>query len=195
MRIPKVTSAMVLLMFALTAAWAALVFISPLLVPAGTLTDLSGRVGFHDNDVLFDELSPIPHAVYWVGDGECHQMANRSFFINGNQMPFCARDVGLFVGLAVASGVATFVRYKIHPALVLAGLVPIGLDGGIQLFTEYESNNVLRVATGLVAGAALALLLAHFMFALQEEKDEPGRARGALTETVGSEESPPSSGE
>jgi uncharacterized membrane protein len=173
MRIPKVTSAAVLLMFVLTAVWLALVFVAPALVPAGTLTDLSGRAGFHDNDLLFDELSPVPHAVYWIGDGECHQLANRSFFINGNQMPFCARDVGLFTGLAVASGVATFVRYKVNPALVLLGLVPIGLDGGLQLVTDYESNNLLRVATGFVAGVVLALLLAHFMFALQDDKEKP----------------------
>ncbi len=170
MRIPKVTSAAVLLMFAITLVWATLVVVAPMLVPAGTLTDLSGRVGVHDNDVLFDELSPVPHAVYWIGDAECHQLANRSLFINDNQMPFCARDVGLFVGLAAASGVATFVRYKINPFFVLAGLVPIGVDGGVQLVTDYESNNLLRVATGLLAGAVLALLLAHFMFALQEEK-------------------------
>ena len=170
MRMPKVTSAAVLLMFALTSVWVALVFVAPVLVPAGTLTDLSGRVTIHDNDVLFDELSTVPHAVYWFGDAECHQLANRSFFINDNQMPFCARDVGLFVGLAVASGVATFVRYKIHPLLMLAGLVPIAVDGGLQMVTEYESNNALRVATGLLAGAVLALLMAHFMFALQEEK-------------------------
>ncbi|MGD9963345.1 MAG: DUF2085 domain-containing protein [Thermoplasmata archaeon] len=172
MRIPLVTSGAVLLMFAITAVWAALVFVSPMLVPAGTLTDLSGSVGVRDNTELFDSLSPLPRAVYKAGDAECHQMANRSFFINDNQMPFCARDVGLFVGLAAASGVATVVRYKINPLFVLAGLAPIGLDGGIQLITSYESNNALRVATGLLAGVVLALMLAHFMFALQDEKPE-----------------------
>ncbi len=181
MRMPKVTSAAVLLMFAITLVWATLVVVAPMLVPAGTLTDLSGRVGIHDNDVLFDELSSVPHAVYWIGDAECHQLANRSLFINDNQMPFCARDVGLFVGLAAASGVATFVRYKINPLFVLAGLVPIGVDGGLQMVTEYESNNLLRVATGLLAGVVLALLLAHFMFALQDEKP---RAEAASEEEV-----------
>lgn len=174
MRIPRATSAAVLLMFALTSVWATLVIVSPMLVPPDTLTDLSGRVGFHDNDMLFEGLSPVPHAVYWVGDAECHQIADRSFFINGNQMPFCARDLGLFIGLAAGSGFAAFVRFKIHPLLVLLGLVPIGVDGGLQLVTEYESNNILRLATGLLAGLVLSLLLAHFMFALQEERTPPG---------------------
>ncbi|TFG67847.1 MAG: DUF2085 domain-containing protein, partial [Methanomassiliicoccus sp.] len=101
--------------------------------------------------------------------GECHQLADRSYFINGNQMPFCARDLGLFIGLAIGSGIVTFYRYKIHPILVLIGLVPLALDGGVQLLTDYESNNTLRMITGFIAGLVLALLLAHFMFALQED--------------------------
>jgi len=178
MRIPGFTSHVVLLMFLISATWTVLVFVSPMLVPAGTLTDLSGVVGGHENEELFDDLSPVPHAVYWAGDAECHQIAERSFFINGNQMPFCARDVGLFIGMAAASAFVTFVRFKINPILVLLGLVPIGLDGGVQMFTDYESNNILRVATGLVAGIVLALLLAHFMFALQDERPQPDAPRG-----------------
>lgn len=187
MRIPEVTSAVVLLMFAITAAWAALVLVAPFLVPAGTLTDLSGSVGVSDNGELFDELSPLPRAVYLAGDRECHQIANRSFFLNDNQMPFCARDVGLFLGLAAASGVVTFVRYRVNPVLVLAGLVPIAIDGGMQMVTEYESNNLLRLATGLLAGVALALLLAHFMFALQDDgPPKGGPPVGGETESQGS---------
>jgi uncharacterized membrane protein len=34
------------------------------------------------------------------------------------------------------------------------------LDGGIQAITDYESNNLLRTATGLLAGIALAFFLA-----------------------------------
>lgn len=183
MRLPKVTSTVVLLMFIITSVWASLMFIAPLLVPEGTLTDLSGRVGFHDNEALFEDLSPLPHAVYYIGDAECHQLVDRSFFVNGNQMPFCARDLGLFIGLAAGSGFVTFVRYKINPVFVIAGLVPIGLDGGLQMVTSYESNNALRVATGLAAGVVLALLLAHFVFALQEDKPRPEKtASGAELE-------------
>jgi hypothetical protein len=43
----------------------------------------------------------------------------------------------------------------------------------VQLLTDYESSNPLRLATGVVAGAACALLLAHFIFALQEDRAPP----------------------
>lgn len=169
LRIPRITSKVVLSAFAFTAFWAALVITAPLMVPSGTLTDLTGVVGSHDNDDQFDSLSPLPHAVYWIGDGECHQIANRSYFLNGNQMPFCARDLGLFLGLAAGFGVATFIAIRIHPVLVLLGLVPMAMDGGIQLVTEYESNNPLRLLTGVIAGAALSLMFAHMIFAIGDE--------------------------
>ncbi|MCU0851790.1 MAG: DUF2085 domain-containing protein [Thermoplasmata archaeon] len=169
MKTPSVTSLPLFAVFIFCTVWAVLTVAAPLMVPSDTLVDLSGVVGGHENEDQFDDLSAIPHAVYWLGDAECHQLANRSFFLNGNQMPFCARDVGIFVGVAVGFGVASFIRYKIHPLIALAGLVPIAIDGGLQAVTSYESNNILRVVTGLIAGLALSLLIAHFMLVLQED--------------------------
>jgi uncharacterized membrane protein len=173
MQLPKITSLAILVMFVFTATWLTLVVVSPFLVPSGTLTDLSGRVGYRDNSAIISQLDPIPRAVYWVGDSQCHQFANRSYFLNDNQMPFCARDFGLFIGLAVASGIALFYVLAINPLFLLLGLAPIGLDGGLQLVTSYESTNALRLITGIIAGLALALLLAQFLMALREGRDLP----------------------
>ena len=173
MNLPRLTSYGILAAFVLCLVWFALVVTAPLMVPSHTLLDLSGRVGYHDNDAQFTSLSPLPHAIYWMGDGECHQIANRSYFINGNEMPFCSRDTGLFLGLVVGFGAVLFVRYRIHPVLALLGLVPIGIDGGLQLVTSYVSNNPLRLITGFIAGAASAMLLAHFIFAFEEDKPRP----------------------
>ena len=173
MRLPRITSRVVLALLILSAVWLALVVLSPLLVPSNTLKDLSGVVGGHENESQFRTLGPIPHAVYWLGDAECHQLASRSYSLNGNQMPFCTRDVGLFLGLVIGFLTATFVRWKIPPLLVLVGLVPIAIDGGLQLVTSHESINPLRLATGLVAGLVLALLFAHFLFVIDEDKAKP----------------------
>jgi len=173
MRLPRVTSRVALALMLLSAIWLALVVLSPFLVPSNTLKDLSGVVGGHENENQFKALGPVPHAVYWLGDAECHQLASRSYFLNGNQMPFCARDVGLLLGLVLGFGFAMFVRWKIPPLLVLLGLVPIAIDGGLQQVTSYESTNPLRVATGLVAGLVLALLLAHFLFVIEEDRARP----------------------
>jgi uncharacterized membrane protein len=172
MNLPRITSFVILAVFLLSTAWLILVVISPMLVPSNTLVDLSGRVGGHENENQFKNLGAVPHAMYWLGDAECHQLSQRSYFINGNQMPFCARDLGLFLGLAVGFGLASFYRLKIHPFLALAGFIPMAIDGGLQAITNYESNNPLRLITGLIAGIAGSLLLAQFVFAIQEDREE-----------------------
>jgi uncharacterized membrane protein len=164
-----ITSGVLLVLFAASTLWVALSVTAPLMVPSDTLLDLTGTVGMRENDAQFESLSVVPRTIYIIGDLECHQIAERSFFLNGNQMPFCARDLGLFVGLMVGFGIATFISLQVNPVLLILGLLPLGLDGGIQLVTEYESTNALRVATGLLAGVALALLLAVFVFAFKEE--------------------------
>jgi uncharacterized membrane protein len=177
MRLPRITSPVILAVFILSLAWLILVVISPLLVPPDTLVDLSGRVGGHENESQFKDLGAVPHAMYWLGDAECHQISDRSYFVNGNQMPFCARDLGLFLGLAVGFGFVSFYRLKINPILALMGFVPMAVDGGIQAITSYESNNPLRLVTGIIAGIAGSLLLAHFVFVIQEDRDKGSEDR------------------
>jgi len=178
---PRLTSRTLLLALVVSLIWLALVVAAPYLVPSGTLQDLSGRVGTRENSAAFSPLGPVPRAIYTIGDVECHQIAERSFFLNDNQMPFCARDLGLFIGLVAGFALASFFRFRWNPALLLLGLVPMALDGGIQLFTDYESNNPLRLATGAIGGAALALLLAAYVHAFEELRVGDPRKRGPST--------------
>ena len=175
MRIPSVTSVVLLVIFLVSSLWLVLVVVSPFMVPGGTLTDLSGSVSVKDNVDQFHDLSPLPKAIYSIGDVECHQIKERSYSLNGNEMPFCARDFGLFIGLAGGFGLVAFYRLKTNPLLLMLGLVPLGLDGGIQLVTDYESNNILRLVTGIIAGAALALIIAQYVFIIQDDKKTPAR--------------------
>lgn len=170
MRIPFITSIVILIAFVISSVWLALVVASPFMVPHGTLEDLSGTVSVKDNIAAFEDLGPLPKAIYSIGDVECHQISDRSYFLNGNQMPFCARDLGLFVGLAAGFGLALFYRVKVNPLYFLLGLIPLGIDGGLQAFTDYESNNPLRLATGIIAGVALAILISIFVQAFQVER-------------------------
>lgn len=170
----RITSGVLLVLFGASMLWLLLALASPFMVPSNTLLDLSGTVGMRENDAQFDSLSLVPRTIYVIGDIECHQLAERSYFLNGNQMPFCARDLGLFAGLAAGFGIATLMVVKLNPLLFMLGLVPLGLDGGIQFVTDYESTNPLRLATGLVAGASLALLLAMFVLELRSERPDPG---------------------
>ena len=143
----------------ITCFWALLILTSPLMLDEGETGDLSGSVGVYDNKEIIQEMNPINKMVYYLGDLNCHQLSQRSYDYNGNQMPFCARDVGIFAGLALGLIFALGKKVDLSLPLVTLSLVPIGLDGTIQLFTEYESTNIKRIITGLIAGFVTGIAL------------------------------------
>lgn len=149
----------ILIAVILFGAWFALLVISPMLVPGGSVTDLSGRVLVLDNRDAYRDMNPLSKTIYILGDYNCHQDRDRSFFVNDNQMPFCSRDVGIFVGLLAGAMIALFVLVRIKLTVLLIGFVPFVVDGVSQLATDYESTNALRIATGALAGGMFALFL------------------------------------
>ena len=107
---------------------------------------------------------PSPfNVVYDFGDRLCHQKAERSFFLNGNQMPFCSRCTAIWLGLAVGLGFMVFFKIDLNERfifLILIGIVPIGIDGLGQLFNFWESTNIIRLITGLLAGIVCGISIA-----------------------------------
>ena len=146
-----------MLLFAV--AWTILVFLVPFTMAPGSLGDLSGRVGTIDNDL--SNINPLAHGVYLIGDLNCHTLAERSIELNGNQMPFCARDVGLFLGLSIGMLAVLFLNPRFSWLAVIIMAMPLVIDGGIQLLFDYESTNLLRTITGIIGGSAVALFLGH----------------------------------
>lgn len=81
----------------------------------------------------------------------CHQMPERSFFLNGYQLPLCARCTGIALGHIMAFIVAPFRVFK-YTILIL--MIPMAIDGIIQYFSSYRSNNIKRIITGFLYGFA-----------------------------------------
>ena len=110
---------------AIAGGYLLLCFIAPAMMPEGSVPELSGRanamdyategswgnndhgedspVGHdqsaHGGTFAWTELNPVWAFVYGFGDLNCHQKHERSWDINGNQMPVCTRDIGIFLGL------------------------------------------------------------------------------------------------
>jgi uncharacterized membrane protein len=80
----------------------------------------------------------------------------------GYKLGFCQRDIALYGGLFLAGLVFGLVRRRVRPLSFLAYLlclVPMAIDGGLQLFTAYESTPFLRVLTGGLVGVFSVWLL------------------------------------
>ncbi len=129
-------------------------FIAPLSMPSANVSDLDGFVGVENNKDEFEDMRTWGF-IYSIGDSLCHQKADRSFFINENQMPFCARCTAIWLGITIGLGFMMFYKIPLNNKfliVILIGLVPIGIDGVGQLLNFWESTNFTRVITGLLIG-------------------------------------------
>ncbi len=180
----------IIILFFLSFIYAVSLFIAPLTLEPHTVEGLDGNANMIDYSDKWDKLSVYHKAVYTFSDFNCHQKHNRSYTINENQMPVCARDVGIFIGLSFGFLFMSFAeldydyknvllrilhidtsiseRKKIAILIVLGALfvLPIALDGGIQLVTSYESNNPLRTTTGLLFGVGFSIFISSLLLSV-----------------------------
>ncbi|HJL55174.1 MAG: DUF2085 domain-containing protein [Candidatus Thalassarchaeaceae archaeon] len=135
----------------------------------------------HGGSFAWTDLNPAWASVYAIGDLNCHQKHQRSWEVNGNQMPVCVRDIGIMLGFAIGSAIfgyrglnrwtvrdtflsvlpderltALYARDSRLIAVIVImciGLVPMAIDGFTQLLMgSYESTNPVRLVTGFAAG-------------------------------------------
>ncbi len=141
-----------------------LIVITPLMYPQGTFTGLDGRPGVLDHDWGGYGAGGI---VYAIGDMLCHQETVRSFIFNGNQLPFCIRDVGLLIGLVC--GLAVVLRESISSRenrrlfLGLALLIPTAAEYAAEHLYEVDFPE-LRFVLGIVSGFGAALILGYALY-------------------------------
>jgi uncharacterized membrane protein len=193
-------------------------FLVPALLPTGSVPELSGRANAldyvwkdaswgdwgneprsenasmghdqsqHGGKFAWSELDVFSAFVYGFGDLNCHQKYERSWVINGNQMPVCTRDIGILIGIFIGglifrkhglnrwtirdSIISVLPDEKVEPfyfndrrfLLAFGGiallLLPTALDGGIQAISGYESTNLKRLITGFPMGVGIGLLFA-----------------------------------
>ena len=110
-----------------------------------------------------------------IGALVCHQIAERSFEIDGQTLPLCARCTGVYAGFAL--GVFSLIltrnpggqwsRARAWTLATIAIIFVFGLQGVGERCGLWHSGNEIRVMLGLLAGGAINLLLtplaAHFL--------------------------------
>jgi len=109
--------------------------------------------------------------VYAAGSVLCHQLPERSFFLDGHQLPVCARCTGLY--LSAGAGLLAWPAAKLMrswrpwtvTARAAAGILAVaGLPTAVSFTSGFiglwDGTNVVRfvlaVPLGLAAGAVVA---------------------------------------
>jgi uncharacterized membrane protein len=122
--------------------------------------------------------------LHWLGFGLCHQLPERSFFGGGLQVPVCARDTGIYVGFVLSLVVIALLdrgrRRSDLPTwslLVLGGamVAVMGWDGITSYAGLRSTTNDIRLATGLMTGWALPLVVAPLVSSQLWRRSSAGR--------------------
>lgn len=96
----------------------------------------------------------------------CHQMYERSFVYKGYQFPVCARCTGIFIGQIIGL-IMIILGLRVKSSVSVLLIMPMALDGIIQLVKIKESNNIRRVITGFIAGIGYITLLFNIIIFLK----------------------------
>lgn len=89
----------------------------------------------------------------------CHQIPERSFWIDGRPMAVCARCFGIYsgclLGLLIYPLSSRFAEVENPPRVwLILSLVPVGVDFLGGYLGVFQNTDISRAITGLIAGFA-----------------------------------------
>lgn len=93
----------------------------------------------------------------------CHQKVTRSFKIKHKYFIICARCTGILIGIYISPIIFSFIDYFVY--YLLMG-IPLIIDGTLQKFTKYNSNNLKRLITGFLFSTTFVFLFSFSQLVL-----------------------------
>jgi uncharacterized membrane protein len=104
--------------------------------------------------------SEVASGIYLAFGTLCHQLPERSYFIDGHQFAVCSRCTGIYAGFAftllVYPLLRSLKRLDTPPRswLVLAAL-PLIIDVSVNFFGFWTNTHTSRLLTGALLGSAV----------------------------------------
>ena len=103
----------------------------------------------------------------FAGSAVCHKLVDRSLSAGGVPLPLCARCAGLYLGFFITFiylGVKKRLSGNKPPGLIFLsaavfGICALMIDGATSYIGARNSENLLRLITGVLCGAPLPVLV------------------------------------
>ncbi len=131
---------------------------APLMAPYGTFTGLDGLPASIDHGWQGHGPAGV---MYLLGDVFCHQEMNRSFILNGSQLPVCIRDIGILAGAVAGCVLTVLLIDRLRGNRVLAIGIVLTLVTGVEWCLEGVVGDMPapRFLSGIVTGIGASILL------------------------------------
>ena len=109
--------------------------------------------------------------IFAIGGVICHQRPERSFFLDGHQLPVCARCTGLYlsgaVGLAGWIGLKIARRWRpiafdprVAVRLIVLAAIPTALSLASGTLGVWDGSNITRALLAIPLGASAGAIVA-----------------------------------
>lgn len=110
--------------------------------------------------------------MHFFGRAICHQLEERSLFVDGKPLSVCARCTGIYIG--IFSTLLYLHLFKRKRAITIPTIkmsfflllltVPLMIDGLGSYFILFDSNNLRRLITGIIFGFTLPYFIYPLLF-------------------------------
>ena len=118
----------------------------------------------------------------------CHQLPERSYFIDGHKLAVCSRCTGLYAGFAFTLLLYPLVR-SLRTATtpprswLLLAAVPLGIDFSLTFFGIWQNTHTSRLLTGAFLGGAVVFYVMPGIIdlSLRYARTPPAEPRGTFT--------------
>src|SRR3954451_6539784 len=100
----------------------------------------------------------LAFAIYRSFGTLCHQIPERSYFIDGHKLAVCARCTGIYAGFTFTLLLYPLVRSLRNTStpprsLLIFAALPLAIDFSLTFFAIWENTHTSRLLTGLLLGS------------------------------------------
>ena len=124
--------------------------------------------------------SHVSHSIYRAFAALCHQLPERSYFIDGHKLAVCSRCTGLYAGFAFTMLLYPLLRplnstdWPPRERLIWAA-VPMAIDFSLTFFGIWENTHTSRLLTGLLLGSVSVFYVMPGLAELSTRKTRTSR--------------------
>ena len=102
----------------------------------------------------------VANGIYGAFSIFCHQLPERSYFIDGHKLAVCSRCTGIYGGFAFTFLLYPLIRSLKNPippprSWLLLATLPLAIDFSVNFFGFWRNTHTSRLLTGAVLGSAV----------------------------------------
>ncbi len=128
----------------------------------------------------------VAHVIYGAFGTLCHQLPERSYFIDGHKLGVCSRCTGIYGGFALTLLLYPLLRSLRNAAFparkwLLLAAIPLAVDFSLTFLGIWENTHTSRFLTGLLLGSVAVFYVMPGIIELSLRGGTKERPRATFT--------------